>query len=206
MSSLSTLPLGPTSDVFDPNGDVFFNISSSSLGRQRLLRVSSQVLRLTSPVFNAMLRPTSPFKEGIALRANHTAVVALSGDDEDALVVLMNAAHQNAHLIPTSVSVDLLYEIAVLCDKYDMAPVMCRWPRRWANKLTPFARHHGLGRMMAVAWVFGLNNIFAQVTREFVYCMKPEADPIGQCHSDPEMDIHIVHDDVEGRYLPIPLL
>lgn len=206
MGSLDSCTIDPTIDVIDPDGDVFFETFSSSLGRQRRLRVSSQVLCLVSPVFDAMLGSTSLFKEASALRANGTAVVALGDDDDEALVIVMNAAHQNRHLIPTRISVKVLYEIAVLCDKYDMVRVVGSWPRMWANRLTPFPRRFGYGRVMAVAWLFGLDNIFSQVTREFIYCIKPEGAPLEQRDKHPGMDVHIVPHTIVGLFFPTPYL
>lgn len=206
MANLNTLERNPNGDEFDPDGDVFFAVFSHSLGRQRLLRVSSKVLCLASPVFNAMLGPTSHFKEAEALRENETVVVPLNHDDADALVIVMNAVHLDGQSNPTRISFDLLYQIAVLCDKYDMTHVMRSSPLTWANRLTPFASNHGYGRMLVVAWVFGLNEIFSHITREVINDWKPEERQLGRQDERRNMDIHIVPEAILGLYCPHPHL
>lgn len=202
MANLGTPVCNSNVDVFDPHGDVFFAVFSHSLDRQRLLRVSSKVLCLASPVFNAMLGPTSYFKEAEALRENQTALVTLGDDDADALVIVMNAAHSDGQSNPTRISFDLLYQIAVLCDKYDIAHVMRSSPLMWANKLTPFARRDGYERVLVVAWVFGLNLIFSHITREVINDWKPEKRQLGPQDERRNTNIHIVPDAIVGLYCP----
>lgn len=196
MTHFRTPALDPQSDIFDANGDIFLNISSAALGCHRLLRVSSEVLCRVSPVFAAMLGPSSPFAEAAALRLNGSAVVSLPDDDADAVAIVMTAAHGQQHLLPTKISVDILYAVAVLCDKYDMTHLMPPWPLNWANRLTPFPRRYGYSSVLAIAWLFGLNRIFTSVTREFIHIWKPEER--GDQHLT--SDIHIVPDAVVGGY------
>lgn len=134
-----------------------------------------------------MFSSSSPFTEASTLRAHGSAVVLLPDDDADALAILMATAHGQDYLLPARVGIDVLYALAVLCDKYDMAHLLHVWPLLWADQLTPFPCCAGV---LALAWVFRLNRTFAAVTREFIYRWKPEEEP--------GREIHIVPDTLVG--------
>lgn len=128
--------------------------------------------------------------------AHGSTRIPLHEDDADALSILMAAAHAQYYLLPARVSFDVLHALAVLCDKYDMAHVLRPWPMLWTDQL---ARFTCCARVLAIAWVFGLNRIFAGATREFIRRWKPEEDP--------GREIHIVPDALVGAFaLTVPVL
>lgn len=187
----------------DSDGDVYLNLSSDPDITQRLVRVSSKVLCLASPVFKAMLGSSS-FKEAEKLRSGTPALIPLIGDNEDALLVVLNAAHLCTQLIPCNVSLDLLYEIAVVCDKYDMARVLLPWPIIWTAGFDGINCDAGDKRWLVISWVFKQSRIFTIITRALI--LNTELDDedrlvlSGNC-----IESGIVPSRVTGQYSPPPL-
>lgn len=101
-------------------------------------QVHPTALRLSSSVFSRMLDPTSPFCEGQLLAfstEDSPASVTLKEDDPEALEVILNIAHFNGHLVPTTLKPKMLFAVASLCDKYDMAKALRGYSRLWTNKV-----------------------------------------------------------------------
>ena len=96
--------------TIDDQGDVILVASSTRL------RVSSNVLRLASPVFRAMLEP-GRFLEGQTYRdSDDPLTVQLEDDDPIALTTLCKILHFKR--VELSCNVKLLVTFAEVCDKY----------------------------------------------------------------------------------------
>lgn len=187
--------------AIDPEGDVFLNLSADPNVSQRLIRVSSKVLCLASPVFKAMLGSSSPFKEAVALRNETPALIPLIGDNEEALLLVLNAAHLRLQLIPDEVSFDLFYELAVVCDKYDMAQVLLPWPILWAADLTTHCDKPGYEKWLVISWVFRQGLIFNRATEFLIMGTGLDKENHLVLFGN-RVESGIVPDSVIGRYSP----
>lgn len=98
-----------------PLGDIVVAVGKDEA--QKLLRVSKVLLRIASPVFEAMLGPS--FKEG---RSTYDASTPLElpEDDPSATTNLCQILHWNSKCVNTTES-DWLQKLAVVCDKYGCA-------------------------------------------------------------------------------------
>lgn len=156
----------------DPTGDLILNVSAAvnASSPPGWLQVSSKCLCLASLVFRAMFAPTSHFKEAVALREATCVpvVVEFYGDDYDALVVVLNILHLRTRNVPTSVTVDALYSIAVVCDKYDTAEALVPWVRVWTASFGNLIDKPGYERWLVISWVFQQSDIFAGVTGKLI--------------------------------------
>lgn len=116
----------------------------------------SHVLCRTSPVFRKMLR--GPFAERKPGQGNWN--IKLPEDDSGSFAVLMDMAHGLFCLAQEETTVDRLYGLCVLTDKYDMVSVLRPMQGRWFKKIeasiSSFALHNRLHRkMMFIAFELG---------------------------------------------------
>lgn len=182
--------------AIDANGDLILNVlvEDEDLPHGQL-QVSSKCLCLASPVFRAMLAPSSHFQEAEALReaTNSPVVIELEGDNYDALVVILNILHLRTRNVPNTVSVDLLYDIAVVCNKYDVAEALVPWLSMWRTGFTDLTGGPGYERWLVISWVFQQSVIFADVTRKLI--LETRLDLDGRL-------VTTACDDVAGMYVP----
>lgn len=92
------------------------------------LRVDATALRRASKVFKRML--FGPFME-----SHQTAdwTVELPEDDPEALKVIFHAAHANFGSMPLDLSLDELYQITVMAEKYAMVGSLQPWASDWTS-------------------------------------------------------------------------
>lgn len=182
--------------TIDPDGDLILNVlvEVKNLSRGRI-QVSSKCLCLASPVLRAMLGPSSHFQEAEALRRapDSPVVVELKGDDYDALVIVLNILHLRTRNVPNAVTVDTLYDIAVVCNKYDAADTLVPWVNIWRAGFTDLTGKPGYERWLVISWVFRQSAIFTDVTLKLIL------------ETSLGLDGHLATagcDDVAGVYVP----
>lgn len=156
-----------------PHGDLILKLPARD-GMLRF-RVASQVLCISSPVFFAMLNPTSRFKEATEFHAHPRAapepyVLSIKDDNPTALMAILSAIHLRNSLVPSTVNDwEILWHIAVICDKYDFTAALSVWIRLWAKgwnrRKVPDS---GYGYWLFIAWTFGLENIFTTVSKGII--------------------------------------
>lgn len=155
------MPVKP--HIIDPEGDIFLHLARASDDSEDLVRVSSRVLCLASPVFRTILGPNSNFQEAQTLRDNTDTpnMIRLLDDDASAMLMLLKVVHLPTHLLPRQITLDVFYEIAIVCDKYDMARVMVSWAMAWISATESVDD----AQWLAIAWVFRDRPLFNRVTK-----------------------------------------
>lgn len=127
---------GPISSS-NPSQDIGDSFASVETSRSRSLIVSSDVLRLSSRSFEAMLKPGS--REGVKFLENGFVVISLPEDSSEAMMAICNAIHGREAFVDNGINVSLLHDIAVLSDKYDLnqalEPTATRWVRDYVSHL-----------------------------------------------------------------------
>lgn len=133
----------------DNEGDILLQLSQSTIDdvsddqpqdedpRTQVLTVSSRILCLASPVFNAMLR--SSFKEAVDLVHHKTSskpyCLDLPEDDAEAMTVFCKVTHFNIDDITETPTAAFLEKLAYVCDKYQCSGSMkyfgAVWVRNW---------------------------------------------------------------------------
>ena len=117
----------------DPGGDLVLKLGP--VDEPILIRVSSKVLSLASPVFAAMLSPR--FAEGQALddikgMVDSTTTIDLPDDNPNAMSVICKTLHfQEDAAQRISYQPDILMGLAVICDKYNMLRALSSWSHIW---------------------------------------------------------------------------
>ena len=89
--------------------------------------VSPHAMCLASPVWKASLDTEGPW----ARQRSTDKGLQIFDDDPEALLILLNIAHLQFLRVPTSLSFDQLFHVAVICDKYDIAELVLPWLKIW---------------------------------------------------------------------------
>jgi hypothetical protein len=164
-------------------GDMVLDVSDSS--ERTRFTVASQVLCIASPVMRAMLGPKSRFRERKEFMQHGTGNIGnlfvLEFPEEEsveAFGIILHAIHLQYDKIPLQVDFDLLVQLAVVCDKYDMAKSVSTLVDGWALrsetsavKLWHHDRHSRgfpprgeFADWLFVAWVFERESTFYKLS------------------------------------------
>lgn len=155
----------------DPNGDIMFLVGTPDSGVVSM-RVCSKVLSLASSAFAAMFSPRwSEGKEDSSL-FGVPREIALPDEDTEAMTWICRALHFHKD---TSEDVDLqlLEDVALISDKYDLAFAL----KPWVDLRLQSFRHttlysmdeRDLSMMMYVASVFGNHDVFWMSSLKLLY-------------------------------------
>ncbi|KAF8425457.1 hypothetical protein EV426DRAFT_595148 [Tirmania nivea] len=208
-SSPGPEPLVKTADIkIDPHGDITLVIATSS-GTARF-QVNSGVLCVASPVIRAMLGPDSSFKEARDLAASSRSQtkarapleVRLEDDDPQAMAIILRILHLQFDLVPIErarVDEVKLYQMAIICDKYDMQRALGYWFKHWTAEALDVTGP----KWLFMAYAFGHETIFTEVSRDLmVRCeVTGDGDLILPGVKNPIFDDIFVPEIVVGRGL-----
>ncbi|KAK3637335.1 hypothetical protein LTR56_013684 [Elasticomyces elasticus] len=114
----------------DPNGDVFL-LCGGQDNEVHSFRVSSQVLRLASSVFQALLGPR--FREGITLATSATVEIPLPEDDPGDMQILCSILHMRHDQAVSVLGAKTILSFAMLCDKYGCAKAVQPSVQLWVQ-------------------------------------------------------------------------
>jgi hypothetical protein len=75
--------------------------------------------------------------------------------------------HGRAEYVPESITFENLLDIAIICDYYDCAASMRPWDEIWMKPLRSLTSEPGYQNWLFIAWVFGDEGTFGQMTESF---------------------------------------
>lgn len=150
----------------DPHGDLILQVCSGTT--EYLLKVSSKVLSVASPVFRSMLETAFLEDRGLHLVSSVSPfVMQLHDHHYPSMLTIMNITHLRMRQIPSKLSLEDFYHLAVLCDKYDLREIFLPWVQSWTETLRP--ETIACPRWLVISWVFRLECIFTNVTLEMIF-------------------------------------
>ena len=166
--------------LFDPDGDLRLEVGAKINPEEQLeCIVCSKTLSRATSVFKNMLY--GPFRES---RASSSAalstqnwVVELPEDNPQAMKILLSSMHSQYEHVPTALSLTELYQVLLVCDKYDTIRMIRPWAQLWFLPHTPLAKSTGNEILMWIAWELGSENVFREVAARL--CLECEVDPEG---------------------------
>jgi hypothetical protein len=87
-------------------------------------------------------------------------------DDPEAILLLLRIAHLQFKLIPKHIDHNLLYHLAITCDKYDCVELVRPWLSGWlsTHKLDDF----NLRGNTFICWAFGMEKEFGSIMYDLV--------------------------------------
>jgi hypothetical protein len=151
----------PTNQIIAKRGDVLLELFREQVPAGTLL-VSSQVLSLASPVFEAMFNGT--FAEGQGLNPASPKKVALPDDNPDSMTLLAKITHMQTDNLPERASFNDLADFALICDKYHCAAAVRSWSKvQIAEKLSDSSAP-SYEKLLFITYVLDLHVEFAQAS------------------------------------------
>lgn len=174
--------------IIDPHGDLILQVENESL------LVSSRILALVSPVFEAMLKPN--FKEGVAFQmGNGTPLtIPLPEDDMEALTVFCKVIHHRFHELSQPPDPRCLENLAFILDKYQCTGAMAAYGACWLQVETNGISWEGLGQLILFAYVLDLPKEFSRL------CAKAIHGQNGRLVILPSLVNHpLIHNDLLGK-------
>ncbi|QSZ33611.1 hypothetical protein DSL72_005179 [Monilinia vaccinii-corymbosi] len=166
--------------IADPDGDILLLLDPEkrdgpgSPSYKKHILCSSKHLTLASPIFKAMLGKT--FSEGTTLLTIGHVKIPLPDDDSTVMISLVLLIHGRHHHpeISRRINLNFLKTAAVIVDKYQMHEAAHYFTESWAERYLdrhPICYHHfrDFPLLFCVAWVFGLEAPFKEITRFIQY-------------------------------------
>lgn len=147
-----------------PNGDV--RIKAKYRGQDTIGSVVSQAMVMASPVWKKfMFPPWAPESN-----AGVEKTIDFSEDNGVAVVILLQIAHLQFTQVPTEISLDHLYEIALLCEQYDCHGLVRPRLKDWLkHALSEYTFHEPRKEWFYVARTFGCIELFSTVTNDTLF-------------------------------------
>ncbi|KAF8533458.1 hypothetical protein BDD12DRAFT_865149 [Trichophaea hybrida] len=200
--------------TIDPNGDVSALMVCPVYGTSISARVSSKCLSLASSVFSAMLGPQSMFLEGTQLRSAAQLELNLDDNGEAMLNILKLLHHKNKN-VPRELDIEMLYETAIIVDKYDLLEAIRPWIIIWFDpyreKISDSVSSPEV--WVDISWVFEDTCMFKEISRHLILetCIDSNEDLITrEGHKVGEIvpdgihgesgDSYCVHARTDGRF------
>ncbi|KAF8426733.1 hypothetical protein EV426DRAFT_592600 [Tirmania nivea] len=154
---------------FDPDGDVILVIPSEA---QKRFQVNSHSLCLASSVFRVMLGANARFSEGNALRNRDASSppieITLGDDNPNALALLLRIVHHQYDWVPRTLDDNQLYQVAIVCDKYDMRGVLGLWLDQWIPEDTKSGGKITGDQWLFIAYAFGKQALFTELSKDLI--------------------------------------
>jgi hypothetical protein len=131
----------------DPNHDIVLRLSGYDL------LVSSKVLSLASPVFEAMFKPH--FKEGVEhhLQLGEPLIIPLPEDDLEATTLFCRITHHRSRDLLRTPSPLCLENLAIFCDTYICAGSLVSYGTLWIQRHSGSRSLEDLSRLLLLAYV-----------------------------------------------------
>jgi len=186
----------------DEDGDLQLKVTTESGIFVRNFIVCSRTMGRSSPVWKKML--FGNFKEAKPTRGEW--IVSLQEKDLTAFLTILNIIHGIFDEVPEEPSIERLYQILALTDKYDMVKKLRPWAASWSSLLTRWEEEHNLERLVFVAWELGQEQVFCPLVERLVLGSYMDSDgrlvmPSGSHLEDLD---HIGPQDLAGKADPFP--
>ncbi|ORY12189.1 hypothetical protein BCR34DRAFT_600756 [Clohesyomyces aquaticus] len=86
--------------------------------------------------------------------------ISMPEDHPEAVGIALHVLHSEVDELPAVVGFDVIYELAVHCEKFGTERRLTRFVREWIERFLPSALETGSVRWLYIAWVFRLQHLF----------------------------------------------
>ncbi|KAF8243181.1 hypothetical protein K440DRAFT_664302 [Wilcoxina mikolae CBS 423.85] len=154
----------PLSAELSPRADMIVALYQQD-GNSIKYAVESNILRLASPVFRAMLGEN--FKEGAELVSsrNELYTLELPDDDAKAMYTLLCILHHISQQVPTKMPHSELLHIAITSEKYDCYEALFPWIQLWLPQAKTLKDDNDA---LLIAWSFRYKALFEVISRVLI--------------------------------------
>ena len=153
----------------DDDGDLEIEVIEAKSQQEARYLVNRACLSLSSPVFRAMFGKQSQFREGLFPQSPEQAtVIRLEEESINAMDIFLNMTHLKGQALPVSLSYAQLYDLAILCDKYDLRKVLGHWPRIWSDEISGRSSNPAGQEWLYIQSIFGFKDLFSKTSRGII--------------------------------------
>ncbi|CCC07146.1 hypothetical protein SMACR_01169 [Sordaria macrospora] len=157
----SALPERSVIDIVT-DGDLLLEVGGdeeSESSQPQRFRVSSSALSRHSPVWKNML--FGPWRESKQVNAESEQwIVELPGDPLKPMQIVLGIIHNRFSHVPPFLSLDELYKLLILTNKYDMTDVLKLWRAQWTSVAHGDLSSADTLKSLFIAWELGDANLF----------------------------------------------
>ncbi|KAG7293580.1 hypothetical protein NEMBOFW57_003633 [Staphylotrichum longicolle] len=148
-------------EVFHVHGDLTLVAGEQGIR----FRISSQSLALVSSAWERKIN--GPFSGKQSQDGADGWVMPLPEDHPDALRIALQVIHYKFDVVPASLSLDIVFHLTVLCDKYDMVGLLKPFWIGWISKLSqPALEPRSLVQQVWVAHKLGHMQLYERAVKE----------------------------------------
>ncbi|KAK5737507.1 hypothetical protein LTS12_025870, partial [Elasticomyces elasticus] len=133
--SAGMLQLETETVCLSPNSDATLVVRNAVQDIEKRFLVSTSVLRLASKYFDHLF--FGYLAEAHATRRGTAPSIVLVDDDIHAAELILRVLHHCLQDDSSTKDLDLIANVAILCDKYDICTVLEPWISQWLNRLQP---------------------------------------------------------------------
>ncbi|KAI9720972.1 MAG: hypothetical protein M1828_005444 [Chrysothrix sp. TS-e1954] len=157
-----------------PRADLDLEVGPLRSGKVFRAKVCRSLLRVASPVFDALLDPTKTWSEGSSSK------LQLPEDNPEAMRCLVFGLHYRLDELPRILTVTEVFQLSMLCDKYDCLEILrtficdSRFTIKTDALLSP-EHPEALGRWLATCHMFGWKREFAKCASLWILKLKWQA-------------------------------
>ncbi|QDS77188.1 hypothetical protein FKW77_002410 [Venturia effusa] len=176
-----------TLSYLDPNGDLKLRLRIED--KEHVFVVSSARMQYASRVWGTLIQELPPALSG-GMRE-----MSLLMDNGNAILILINIAHGRFRNVDHYQPVDLIHDLASICEQYECSELVMPHVASWINVAFPLISEAELLKWIRTSWVFGCELIFGACLKYIVL----NSYFVGQEEGDREL--HVNEKAIYG-YLP----
>ncbi|TQV93295.1 hypothetical protein V2A60_010275 [Cordyceps javanica] len=139
--------------------------------------VCSRTLARASPVFDRMLY--GPYMEATRRNGKDSAdwSIALPEDKPAPMQLFLNIVHAKFALVPLILSVDNLYDLAVLTNYYDATLLLLPWIEAWMASVAEISHDANViqTKLLWICWEFGRKEDFSKIAYRMLMEEPPQS-------------------------------
>ncbi|KAI1365903.1 hypothetical protein F5Y08DRAFT_327779 [Xylaria arbuscula] len=178
---VSFLQSPPPQSCLDPKGDLYIIVGSRP---SRSFKVCSRTVARTSIFWDKLLY--GGFKESrkpCPQDDNQDWTVELPEDDPGAMELLFKIIHGRFHMVPRydeKIDIDVLYNMTVITDKYDMTHILLPWARGWLKSTIRRDKINDKGwlgphsrQRLWISWALGDRASFEDIAESMLLYSQP---------------------------------
>ena len=84
------------------------------------------------------------------------------------MAIITKIMHLQSDVVPSTLTFKQLYQVAVLCDKYDLKRCLGPWASIWATPYLDCYARQGYEELLFMSIVFRYDGLFKEVTRHII--------------------------------------
>ncbi|KAL4914841.1 hypothetical protein BDW62DRAFT_135919 [Aspergillus aurantiobrunneus] len=153
----------------DADGEGSREQSATQNNGELYIRVSSKHLTLSSPSLARIFRPS---RSDPRMTQNHYPMQHARGSSSIASIYMLAILHNRNHLVPRSVSLTTLTDMASLVNRYGCYEAIKGVADNWIDALVdvavPYPTEEWRIIWVMIAWVFRRNDVFTRFTRDLI--------------------------------------